>query len=36
MTGPDPGGLGQSLARHLLHDCGGRALLEDLAGAGAP
>ncbi|HWC38576.1 MAG TPA: hydroxymethylbilane synthase [Acidimicrobiales bacterium] len=36
MTGPDPGALGRALARHLLDDCGGEALLEDLAGAGAP
>jgi hydroxymethylbilane synthase len=35
MTGPDPSALGRALARHLLDDCGGRALLEDLAGVGA-
>ena len=36
MAGPEPGGLGRALSRHLLDDCGGRALLEDLAGVGAP
>jgi hydroxymethylbilane synthase len=28
MNGTDPEALGRSLARHLLEDCGGRALLE--------
>jgi hydroxymethylbilane synthase len=34
MTGSDPGALGRALARHLLDDCGGRALLDDLVGVG--
>jgi hydroxymethylbilane synthase len=34
MTGSDPGVLGRTLARHLLDDCGGQALLDDLAGVG--
>jgi hydroxymethylbilane synthase len=34
MAGPDPGTLGRDLARHLLDDCGGRAVLDDLAGVG--
>jgi hydroxymethylbilane synthase len=36
VTGPEPGALGRSLARHLLDDCGGQAVLDDLAGVGAP
>jgi hydroxymethylbilane synthase len=36
MVGPEPDALGRALARHLLDDCGGQALLEDLAGVGAP
>jgi hydroxymethylbilane synthase len=35
-AGPEPGPLGRSLARHLLDDCGGQAVLDDLAGIGAP
>jgi hydroxymethylbilane synthase len=35
-AGPEPGALGRSLARHLLDDCGGQAVLDDLAGVGAP
>jgi hydroxymethylbilane synthase len=35
MAGPDPGRLGRALARHLLDDCGGQAVLDDLAGVGA-
>jgi hydroxymethylbilane synthase len=33
-SGSEPGALGRSLARHLLDDCGGRAILDDLAGVG--
>jgi len=36
MVGTDPGSLGRGLARHLLDDCGGQAVLDDLAGTGAP
>jgi len=36
MTGSEPVSLGRSLARHLLRDCGGQAVLDDLAGFGAP
>jgi hydroxymethylbilane synthase len=35
MTGTDPATLGRELARRLLDDCGGRAVLDDLAGVGA-
>jgi hydroxymethylbilane synthase len=35
MAGPDPETLGRDLARHLLDDCGGQAVLDDLAGVGA-
>lgn len=35
MAGPDPGALGRELARHLLDECGGGAILDDLAGTGA-
>ena len=34
-AGADPGALGRDLARHLLDDCGGQAILDDLAGVGA-
>lgn len=33
LVGPGPGTLGRALARHLLDDCGGRALLDDASGA---
>jgi hydroxymethylbilane synthase len=36
MAGAGPGALGRELARHLLDDCGGQAILDDLAGVGAP
>jgi hydroxymethylbilane synthase len=35
-AGPEPAALGRSLARHLLDDCGGQAVLDDLVGIGAP
>ena len=35
-AGPEPAALGRRLARHLLDDCGGQAVLDDLAGIGAP
>jgi hydroxymethylbilane synthase len=35
-TGPEPGALGRRLARQLLDDCGGQAVLDDLAGVAAP
>jgi hydroxymethylbilane synthase len=35
-AGPESGPLGRSLARHLLDDCGGQAVLDDLVGIGAP
>jgi hydroxymethylbilane synthase len=35
-AGPEPASLGRSLARHLLDDCGGQAVLDDLLGIGAP
>ncbi len=35
-AGPEPRALGRRLARHLLDDCGGQAVLDDLAGVGAP
>ena len=36
VVGPEPEALGRGLARHLLDDCGGQAVLDDLAGVGAP
>jgi hydroxymethylbilane synthase len=36
MAGSAPGALGRSMARHLLDDCGGQAILDELAGVGAP
>ena len=36
MVGPEPAALGRGLARHLLDDCGGQAVLDDLAGMDAP
>ena len=36
VVGLEPEALGRSLARHLLDDCGGQAVLDDLAGVGAP
>jgi hydroxymethylbilane synthase len=35
-SGSEPDALGRSLARHLLDDCGGQAVLDDLAGVDAP
>jgi hydroxymethylbilane synthase len=34
MAGADPSTLGRDLARHLLDDCGGQAVLDDLPGVG--